>query len=227
MLIRKNLLIATATLTLLGTATVTPAQAFILRFESTDGQVTGNIISQNDWQPNLNNTGSSSLSITGQGWSFSGRFNWLPGMQMGSQWSFRSIPVSQFGLFQLPMPNNPNLYVGNVGLFNNVGLPGIWPILSRANMYPSISLSCHSDSDCLGDFGSITLNMSFRESGPAGRLYSWVGYRGDIRVTVWNPTGTSIPITPGPTNSVPEPSSASALLLLGSGWLLRRKLAVG
>lgn len=225
MLICKNLLIAAATLTLLGTATVTPAQAFILRFQSTDGKVTGNIVSQNDWQPNLYNTGLSSLSITGQGWSFSGSLVWLPGMQVGNQWSFRS--VLGFGQFQLPMLNNSNLYVGNLELFNNTGLPNIWPVLARANMYPSISLSCHSDSDCLGDFGSITLNMSFRESGPQGRLYSWIGYSGQIKVTAWNPTGTSIPITPPPTNSVPEPSSAFALLLLGSGWLLRRKLAVG
>ncbi|MFB2878350.1 hypothetical protein [Floridanema aerugineum] len=216
MLIRKNLLIATATLTLLGTATVTPAQAFILRFESTDGQVTGNIISQNDWQPNLNNTGSSSLSITGQGWSFSGWFNWLPGMQMGNQWSFNSI----FGLGQVQVPTSGNfLSLPNVEPVNNMppGLPRIWPIFSRNSTTPSVSLLCHSNSDCLGDFGTITLNMSFLESGPQGRLYSWVGYSGQIKVTAWNPTGTSIPITPGPTNSVPEPSSASALLL----WLSR------
>lgn len=226
MLIRKNLLIATATLTLLGTATATPAQAFILRFESTDGKITGNIINQNDWQPNLNNTGPSSLSITGQGWGFYGGFNWLPGMQMGNQWSFNSI----FGLGQVQVPTpGDSLSLPNVEPVNNMplGLPRIWPIFGRNSTTPSVSLLCHSDSDCLGDFGTITLNMSFRESGPQGRLYSWVGYSGQIQVTAWNPTGTSIPITPLPKNSVPEPSSALAFLLLGSGWLLRRKLAVG
>ncbi|XWK88356.1 MAG: PEP-CTERM sorting domain-containing protein [Phormidium sp.] len=224
MSIRKNLLIATATLTLLGTATVTPAQAFILSFQSTDGKITGNIINQNDWQPNLYNTGSSSLSITGQGWSFSGGFNWFPEVQVGNQWSFQSI--HGFGQVQVPAANP--LYFPNVEPFNNMPyyLPRNLSILGRTNTNVSLSLLCHSQSDCLGDFGSITLNMSFLDSG-MNRLYSWVGYSGQIKVTAWNPTGTSIPITPPPTNSVPEPSSAFALLLLGSGWLLRRKLAVG
>lgn len=222
----KNLLIATATLTLLGTATITPAQAFILSFESTDGQVRGNIINQNNWQRNLYNTGSSSLSITGQGWSFSGGFNWFPEVQVGNQWSFQSI--HGFGQVQVPTPGN-FLTLPNVEPVNNMplGLPRMWPIFIRNSTTPSVSLLCDSDSDCLGDFGTITLNMSFRESGLQGRLYSWVGYSGQINVTAWNPTGTSIPITPPPTNSVPEPSSAFALLLLGSGWLLQRKLAVG
>ncbi|MFB2893476.1 PEP-CTERM sorting domain-containing protein [Aerosakkonemataceae cyanobacterium BLCC-F50] len=229
MLIRHHLLIAITTMTLLGTATVTPAQAFTLSFQSTDGKVTGNIISQNDWQSNLNNTGSSSLSITGQGWSFSGPFNWLPGMQMGSQWSFRS--TQGFGYVQ-PNPwynYNPTDFIPfpYIEPVNNMppGLPRTWFILSRTNTNPSISLFCHSDSDCLGDSGTITLNMSFRDYG-MNRLYSWVGYSGQIRVTAWNPTGTSIPITPLPTNSVPEPSSALAFLLLGGGWLLGRKLAI-
>lgn len=225
MLIRKNLLIATATFTVLGTGTVTPAQAFILSFQSTDGTMTGNIIGQNNWQANPYSTQSSSLSITGQGWSFSGGLTWLPGMQVGNQWSFMTI--IGIGQVQVPTPGN-FLTLPNVEPVNNMplGLPRIWPIFIRNSTNPSVSLLCHSDSDCLGDFGSITLNMSFRESGPQGRLYSWVGYSGQIQVTAWNPTGTSIPVTPQPINSVPEPSSAFALLLLGSGWLLRRKLAI-
>ena len=225
MLILKRLLLGAATLILVETAAITPAQAFILRFESTDGKLTGNIISQNDWQPNLYNVMPSNLSITGQGWSYFGNLP-LYSMQVGNQWSFTSIPGSGFGQFQLPMPNNNNLYVSNVELFNNSGLPNLWPILSRARMNPSITFFCHSDSDCLGDSGGMRLDMSFTDS-PGIIHVSWVGYEGGIKVTAWNPTGTSIPITPPPTNSVPEPSSASAFLLLGSGWLLRRKLVVG
>lgn len=226
MLIRKNLLIATATLTLLGTATVTPAQAFILRFESTDGTVTGDIINGNNWQPNLYSTGFSSLFITGQGWSFFGGLNWFPEVQVGNQWSFQSL----FGFGQVKVPTPGDFFsLPNVEPVNNMplGLPRIWPIFIRNSTIPNVSLLCDSNSDCLGAFGIMTLNMSFRESGPQGRLYSWVGYSGQIKVTAWNPTGTSIPTPPTPpTNSVPEPSSALALLLLGSGWLLRRKLAI-
>ncbi|MFB2878349.1 PEP-CTERM sorting domain-containing protein [Floridanema aerugineum] len=227
MSIRKNLLIATATLTLLGTATVTPAQAFILRFESTDGQMTGNIVNQNDWPPNLSNTGLSNLSITGKGWSLSGSLILLPGMQVGNQWSFRS--VGGMGQVHLEMANDYRYPIVPSILINNVpreisSYSSI--LLATSTKYPTISLLCDAISDCLGDYGTITLSMSMFDRG-TGRWYSWDTYTGEIKVTAWNPTGTSIPITPGPTNSVPEPSSASALLLLGTGWLLRRKLAVG
>jgi hypothetical protein len=222
MLIRKNLLIATATLTLLGTVATAPAQAFYLRFQSTDGRVTGNIIGQNDWQTNPYSTQYSNLSITGQGWSFSGALVWHPGMQVGNQWSISTI--MGIGQVQLPMPTNFHS-LPNVEPVNNMPpeLPRIWPIFARNSTNPNVNLLCNSDSDCLGAFGSIALNMSFRDSG-LHRLYSWVGYSGDIQVTAWNPTGTSLPTNPTPTlpiNSVPEPSSALALLLLGTSWLAK------
>jgi hypothetical protein len=231
MLICKNLLIAIATLTLLGTATATSAHAFTLSFQSIDGKVTGNIVDQKDWPLNLNNqqpfdlSNMSSLSITGQGWNFSGAFSWLPGIQIGTQWSFRSF--QGFGVVKIPNIDYRNLSLPGVEPVNNMppDLPHIWPILERTSINPSISLLCHSELDCLGDFGVLTLNMSFRDTG-TGRLYSWIGYGGQIQVTAWNPTGTSIPIPPPPTNSIPEPSSTIALLLLGTGWFLRRKLAV-
>jgi len=224
MLILKNLLLATATLILVETVAVTPAQAFTLTFQSTDGKVTGNIVSPD--------SGMSTLSLLGQGWSFSGSLVSYPGIpSMAMAQAFGQIQVST-------LPNLLNL--PNIELVNNMppDLPHIWPILARTNTNVSLSLLCLLESNCLDRFGAISLNMSFVDSG-TNRLYSWNGYGGQIKVTAWNPTGTSIPITP-PTSSstsipttiesshsVPEPSSVFALLLLGTGWLLRRKLAVG
>ncbi|MFB2934764.1 hypothetical protein ACE1B6_05750 [Aerosakkonemataceae cyanobacterium BLCC-F154] len=229
MLIRQKLLIATATLTLLGTVAITPAQAFTLSFQSTDGKVTGNIISP-DSGISMSTIGisMSTMSILGQGWSSFGGFYSFPKVQVGNQWLFKSLDGGGWGNVKLLTTNFPDLSLPSVEPVNNMpsDLPRISPILERSNTNPIVSFLCHSDSNCLGDFGSITLNMSFFDSGRQ-RLYSWVGYSGEIQVTAWNPTGTSIPIAPTlPTNSVPEPSSALTMLLLGCGWLLRQKLAV-
>ncbi|MBE9228259.1 PEP-CTERM sorting domain-containing protein [Phormidium sp. LEGE 05292] len=217
MLIRKNLLIATATLTLLGTATVTPAQAFTLSFQSTDGKVTGNIVSSNSLLPPYYPPGLSSLSMTSQqGWSVSGLV-WLPGTQLGN---FMSTPY--------PIPGGQAHILSNfvdvstyAELFKNKppNLPLYYSIVEKTAVNPIISLICHSNSNCLGDYGQIKLDMSFTDT--MYHSYNWVGYQGTIAVTAWNPTGTSIPITPLPTNSVPEPSSVFALLLLATGWLVK------
>lgn len=237
MLILKNLLIGAATLTLLGIVAITPTQAFTLKFESTDGKMTGNIVSQNNWQPNLYDTGPSSLSITGQGWGLSGSLIWFPGsgMQVGNQWSFKSI--AGIGHVQLAMLDYAPPILIN---YLPPHIPLYWSMLflATSTKYPSISLLCHSAYDCLGDYGTITLRMSIFDY-YTDRVYSWDGYSGEIKVTEWNPTltsististipptasSTSIPTVTEPSHSVLEPSPVNALLLLGSGWFLWRKL---
>ncbi|MFB2836409.1 PEP-CTERM sorting domain-containing protein [Floridanema evergladense] len=214
MLIIKHLLLDIATLILLETVAVSPAQAFTLSFQSTDRTLAGNIISPD------NGIGISTLFLTGLGGSFSGSLA-LSGMWVVSgenRW------FQRFGMAGMVPAGS---IFSNTQLANSMpsDLPPLPSVLASINSTLSISLFCHSDSDCLGDSGGISLNMSFTDSG-TDRLYSWVGYSGQIQVTAWNPTGTSIPTTPLPTNSVPEPSSASAFLLLGGGWLLRRKWAI-
>lgn len=215
MLTLKKFFLGAATLMLVETATVTPVQGFSLSFQSTDGTLAGNIVSPEGGV-------STSLSLTGLGGSFSSSFVFPPGSWVGSgenQW------FQRFGMVRI-LPAGS--FLSNAHIASNMPpeLPQILPIIGRVNSTLSILLLCHSEFDCARDSGAITINMSFTDSS-TGQFYSWVGYSSAITVTAWNPTGTSIPITPTPPiNSVPEPSPANALLLLGSGWLLWRKLGV-
>lgn len=223
MFTRKKLWLAAATVTVLATASITPAQAITLDFHFTSPLPTGSVVTGNEGSftiddritvysggnyseealTNLNvNQGAigfSTLSLSNSLGTIKGGFTTI--VRLPDQWNFQGTGVV---------------------LFSNQS-PAHTGISWRMNISCSLNLI-----SCTPRNGSLWVRFGSSPSSP-------ISYNGGIvvdRISL-TPIPTPIPTptpTPSPTpppNSVPEPSSVLGLLLLSSTELLRRKLRFG